>query len=182
MSSISTASETPEVSAALAAARAELTKLREAQQDADRKHRVNQVLNQSIMFADNVLKRLVGHTLDVRPEDIFDTCLDDVSKLCIEDKTAGKKYLMYLDIVDKDYMLDLGIFHGNGDVQDRMVFLLNCVKVLYCTVKDYMKTWAVENDTDFNYVLQIGLNTTNFLDKDIEKRIGIRLVELDELA
>lgn len=140
------------------------------------------VLEQSVMFADNVIKHLVAHTLGKEVDDLFDTVVESKGEVLIKDlsnkpkeSTESEKYTLGLDIVDSDYMLDLLHFKDNEQVKEQMIFLLNTVKVLYCPIKDYMKKWASENNTTFNYVLQIGLNTTLFLDKDCKKRIGIIL-------
>lgn len=82
---------------------------------------------------------------------------------------------MSLDIVDHDYMLDLGEFKDDKAVRHRIVFLLNAVKVLYCAIKDHMQEWAADNGTTFNYILELDNNTTMYLDKAKNKRIGIRL-------
>ena len=141
------------------------------------------ILEHSMMFADNVVKHLVAHTIGKEVTELFDECVDTKGSILISETSKDNneeqsKYLLGLDIVPKDYMLDLKHFHGNGEVKERIVFLLNTVKTLYCPIKDHMKKWAMDNDTTFNYVLQIGLNTTLFLDKDSEKRIGITLTPL----
>lgn len=127
----------------------------------------------TVVFADKVLKQLIELTIR---DNIFDESVE-TGVLMISD--GIDKYKMYLDIVDKDYMLDLGPFKNNGKIQEVIIFLLNSVKTLFCPLKDYMKEWAIDNDTDFSYVLQIGLNTTMFLDKDCQKRIGIILLKTD---
>lgn len=143
--------------------------------------RVNleRVVDQSTYFADNVLKRLISHTLGVGVEDLFDDCLETRGSVMISDNSTSpaRKFLMGLDIVDRDYMLDLGVFTRSKRVQDQMVFLLNTVKVLFCPLKDSLK--ARRGEGEFNYVLQIGLNTTMFIDEKMEKRIGIVMVEVD---
>lgn len=163
-------------------AQEELRKLRVTMNKDQEQDTAKMVLEQSVMFADNVIKRLVAHTLGKEVDDLFDTIVKSRGEVLIEDSsneskesTESKKYTLGLDIVDHDYMLNLQQFKGNEQVKERMVFLLNTVKVLYCPIKDHMKKWAGENDTTFNYVLQIGLNTTLFLDKDSKKRIGIIL-------
>lgn len=139
------------------------------------------VLENSVEFADNVLKRLVAHTLDKELDELFDDCIETRASILIKEEKDGKvnKYTLSLDIVDHDYMLDLKQFKDSESVKERMVFLLNTVKVLYCPIKDYMKKLSSENDEIFNYVLQIGLNTTLFLDKDSKKRIGIVLTPVN---
>jgi hypothetical protein len=143
----------------------------------------NNILENSISFADNVLKNLVAHTINKDVEDLFDTC--DIKQghiLINDDNDELNNYTLSLDIVDNDYMLDLKHFKNNKDIKERIVFLLNTVKVLYCPIKDYMKKLSQEDGSyNFNYVLQIGLNTTLFLDKDSKKRIGIILTPVDKL-
>jgi hypothetical protein len=186
-----------------------------------KKSDASSILNQSMMFADNVLKRLIALTINRRVDDIFETCLNTRGSVLItsinqEDNSVEEKYTLELDIVDSDYMLDLGKFKDHPEIKERLSFLLNTVKVLYCPIKDYMKKWVktdqknpailmngeldeldnsggfdvcrldddekyVESNdlnkkiTMFNYVLQIGLNTTLFIDKDSKKRIGVIL-------
>lgn len=170
-------------------ARQELAKLRpqltDEQVDRAKQTEAKNILEQSVSFADNVLKRLVAHTVDEDIDDLFDECVETRGAILIKEEGNGKndepnKYTLELDIVDHDYMLDLGHFKDDESVKKRIVFLLNTVKVLYCPIKDHMKKWAAENDTTFNYVLQIGLNTTLFLDKDSKKRIGVKLAVVDE--
>jgi hypothetical protein len=170
-------------------ARQELAKLRpqltDEQVDKAKQTETKNILEQSVSFADNVLKRLVAHTIDEDIDDLFDECVETRGAILIKEEGDGKdekpnKYTLELDIVDHDYMLDLMHFKDDKNVKDRIVFLLNTVKVLYCPIKDHMKKWADENDTTFNYVLQIGLNTTLFLDKDSKKRIGIKLTAVSE--
>jgi|OM-RGC.v1.024302844 hypothetical protein len=130
-----------------------------------------EIMDNAIVYADNVLKRLVAHTLDVDVKSVFDEQLSTIGSILIDD---GKdRYLLQLDIVEHDYVLDLLHFANRSDVKERIVFLLNTVKVLYCPIRDYMRTKC-----EFNYVLQIGLNTTLFLDHTSKNRIGITLTKL----
>jgi hypothetical protein len=168
-------------------ARQELIKLRpqltDEQIEKAKQTETNNILEQSVSFADNVLKRLVAHTINEDIDDLFDECVEMRGAILIKEDCKNNetnKYTMELDIVDHDYMLDLKHFKDDKNVKDKIVFLLNTVKVLYCPIKDHMKKWAVENDTTFNHVLQIGLNTTLFLDKDSKKRIGIKMTEVNE--
>ena len=154
---------------ALAHAIAEIKKLKQAPSPASPVPYY--ILENSMKFADKVLKQLVACTLNTTVDELFSECLDDTGYVGIE--IDDIKFSLSLGIVPKDYMLDLGRFHGNAEVQERMVFLLNCVKLLYCPVKDHMK-----KQMDFNYVLQLDLNTTMFLDSGTEKRIGILLKEV----
>ena len=130
-----------------------------------------QILDQSISFADNPLKRLVSHTLGCDVDELFDEYSDTIGEILISND--NKKYTLKLDIVPKEYMLDLGEFKGNKQVIEKIVFLLNTVKVLFCPIKDHMRTLR-----SFNYVLQISHNTTLFLDELSEKRIGIILTRV----
>ena len=131
------------------------------------------VIDNAIMFADVVIKELVAHTIGCSVNEIFDSEINTVGEILINlDK---KKYIMKLGIVDRDYMLDLGELKDDEQIKSRIVFLLNTVKILFNPIKDYMRKWSAKRDKSFNYVLQIGLNTTLFLDKDMEKRIGIIL-------
>jgi len=170
-------------------ARREIAKLRpqltDEQVDKIKQTESRNILEHSVSFADNVLKRLVAHTIDEDVDDLFNECVETRGSILINEEGDGKdkepkKYTLELDIVDRDYMVDLKHFKGDKNVKDRIVFLLNTVKVLYCPIKDHMKKWAVMNDTTFNYVLQIGLNTTLFLDKDSKKRIGVKLTVVNE--
>lgn len=166
-------------------AKEEVAKVRNAamlQSDEDKQKDAKAVLLQSVMFADNVLKRLVALTVDEDVNDLFDTILPTSGSVLItaDEGKAETKYNMHLDIVDADYMLDLGILKDSAEVRDRITFLLNTVKVLYNPIKDHMKQLTAESGGNFNYVLQIGLNTTLFLDKDVKKRIGIIMKEVTE--
>jgi hypothetical protein len=134
------------------------------------------MIERSVAFADKVLKNLIAHTINKNVADLFDDIIEPSSILLDDGKS---KYRMYLDIVSSDYMLDLLHFKGDKNVIDRMVFLLDTVKILYPPIKEHMCKWAFNNDTVFNYVLQIGHNTTLFIDKDSEKRIGIMLDKVD---
>ena len=140
---------------------------------------IENIIDQSTYFADNVLKRLIAHTLDVDVAALFDDCLETRGSILISDnsKSPPCNYTMGLDIVDRDYMLDLGVFNGSGQIQEQMVFLLNTVKVLFCPLKDSLK--IRRGDESFNYVLQLGLSTTMFIDEKTEKRIGIVLTKVD---
>lgn len=141
---------------------------------------IDQVIDHSILFADNVLKNLVAHTLDVAIEDIFDNVVPNKQPILINYAAKNKKYIMSLDIVDKDYMLDLGELRDEKvfeSVKGRMIFLLNTLKMLYCPIKDYMQKWASNRGQKFDYMLEIDINTTLYLDRDKEKRIGIILRE-----
>lgn len=139
------------------------------------------ILEQSVSFADSALKRLVAYTIGEEVDTIFDDYNATTGEILIETPENKHRYLMYLDIVQHDYMLDLGEFKGNGAIQQRMVFLLNTVKVLFNPIKDFMRARIDEDGSplSFNYVLQVGLNTTMFLDKNCEKRIGIILKKID---
>lgn len=170
-------------------ARQELAKLRpqltDEQVDKAKQIEAKNILEQSVSFADNVLKRLVAHTIDEDIDNLFDECVETRGSILIKkngdsNDDEPSNYTLELDIVDHDYMLDLKHFKDDENVKERIVFLLNTVKVLYCPIKDHMKKWAMENDTTFNYVLQIGLNTTLFLDKDSKKRIGVKLTAVSK--
>ena len=141
-------------------------------------------VKQASGFADRALKTLVAHTLGNTVEELFESCTPTSGMICItdvEEKDETKnKYVMYLDIVDKDYMLDLGKFADNPSIKNNMIFLLNTVKASYPPVKDYMKEVAAKNGYTFNYILDIGLNTTLFLDRDTKKRIGIMLRQVSK--
>jgi hypothetical protein len=161
-------------------ARNEIRKSRPQNTDREKQTEAKNILDHSVSFADNVLKRLVAHTVDEDIKDLFDECVDTRGAILIKSvDNKSNDYTLNLDIVDCDYMLDLKHFTENKEVRERIIFLLNTVKVLYCPIKDYMKKWGDENNIEFNYVLQIGLNTTLFLDKDSKKRIGIILTPVD---
>jgi hypothetical protein len=165
-------------------AKHELQKIQPSfEQDSETKQKqFESIMEQSALFADRVIKLLVAHTLEEDIDSLFSECINNSSSILITEMDPDnvcKKYTLSLDIVDKDYMLDLKQFKDRADVQERMVFLLNTVKVLYCPIKIFMKKWALNNNTSFNYALQIGLNTTLFLDKDSTKRIGIILTSVD---
>ena len=149
----------------------------EGQIDYAKQTEARNILDQSVSFADNVLKRLVAHTVGKDVEDLFDEHIKTRGAILINDG-EHKKYTLTLDLVGKKYMLDLKHFKDHKGVRERIIFLLNTVKVLYCPIKDHMKKWAKDNDTTYNNVLQIGLNTTLFLDKDSEKRIGVILTRV----
>lgn len=175
------------VASALINARHELTKLKiqglsHKKIDDYKQSQSTQIIEQSVTVADNVLKRLVAHTVGHTVEDLFDDCLGTIGQIFIEstDTEHGGKYIMQLDIVDKDYMLDLKDLNENNAVKQRMIFLLDAVKVLYCSVKDRMKKWAELNDTTFEYMLELDSNTTLYLDSQKNKRIGITLQSVTE--
>lgn len=141
-------------------ARNELAKLRH----------MNKIMDNSILYADNVLKKLIAHTLHKEVTDLFNDNIDTIGAILIDD---GKDiYRLQLGFVKKDYELDLLHFTNRSDVRERMVFLLNTVKILYCSLCNYMKTIM-----EFNYKLEIGMNTTLYLDPDSEYRIGIILTK-----
>lgn len=184
-------------------------------QKKNQQENAKKILNQSVMFADNVLKRLISITMGRAVSDMFEHVLDTRGSVLMnvthQDTKKETKYMLTLDIVDSDYMLDLKELKDHPEVKQRITFLLNTVKVLYCPLKDYMKKWVLtdqkqpirnkngafeysdenvnkqnekkntnEEEKSFNYVLQIGLNTTLFLDKDVKKRIGIIMKQVDE--
>jgi hypothetical protein len=167
-------------------ARDNLQREMELSQEAVKQRTAKNVLDQSVLFADNVLKRLVAITVKEDVDDIFEEHVPTRGSILIDFKNTDEKqplcekYVLELDIVPADYMLDLGPMKDSPEVKDRMVFLLNTVKVLYCPIKDYMKARAAETNDSFNYVLQIGLNTTLFLNKDTDKRIGIVLKKVND--
>lgn len=207
-------------------ARTEIMKARGHVPDDEKKKEedAKTILNQSVMFADNVLKRLIALTIGKDVHDVFENLLDTRGSVLMsvinQETKEEKKYTLTLDIVDSDYMLELGELNDHPEVKQRLTFLLNTVKILYCPLKDYMKKWITsdkkyplytkngaleysdfktesiydskkyddsnnelnidESGSTFNYVLQIGLNTTLFLDKDTKKRIGIILKEVDD--
>lgn len=158
----------PHVSELLEIAKREIEKV----SFTDQKNETEVIVNNSILFADKVLKLLIAHTLDADIKNVFEDHHTESGFIRIND--GSSEYDMYLDIVDKDYMLDLIHFNNNVNIRDRMVFLLNTVKVLFPPLKDYIKN----SHSEFNYVLQIDpKNTTLFLNPDMDKRIGIMLVK-----
>ena len=127
----------------------------------------------SILFADRPLKALVADVMGEDIETLFEDCAPSTGHIVISEEKSDK-YEMKLGIVPSDYMLDLGKYKSNNEVKDRIIFLLNAVKVLYRPLKDYMNERAKKmNKPPFNYLLQIGHNTTLFLDKNSNTRIGI---------
>ena len=144
---------------------------------------VNFAIDNSINFADNVVKNLVAHTVGVPVMDIFADIHPTKKEILIDYKAKNKRYCMSLDLVDKDYMLDLGNLKDEGvfkSVKARMAFLLNMTTLLYCPIVKYMQEWANDNGRSFEYLLEVDINnTTLYLDKNSEKRIGIMLREVE---
>ena len=154
-------------------AKNEIRKIKSPQGVGNKQEDAKLILEQSVLFADKVLKKLMSHTLDANIEEIFDSVLDTSGEILLDD--GKNKYKMYLDIVEKNYVLDLKNFKNNTQVKNSMIFLLNTVKVLYCPIKDHVKLWSVGRGKTFNGVLQIDLNTNLFIDRNSQKRIGIVL-------
>ncbi len=122
--------------------------------------RFGEALDRSMAYADNVLKRLVNETTG---KQTFHDFLPSRGNILIEQKN-GTKFTLCLDIVDKDYMLDLSQIDVN--VKPQILFLLNTVKLLY---------YMLKNAAKLEYTLQIANNTTLYLEENCPKRIGVIL-------
>lgn len=169
--------EQPDIATLIEKARDEIRKLSPPDSNTvPNQSNINGMIEHSVAFADNVLKRLVAHTVSKDLNELFDTHVDTRGEILIND--GSTQYSLSLDIVPHDYMLDLGHFSNNDSVKERIVHLLNMVKVLYIPVKAHMVKWASDHDTTFEYNLQLDLNTTLFLNHETEKRIGIVLTKL----
>jgi hypothetical protein len=140
-------------------ARTEIEKIRRPQPPID----TNTLFDNAMIFADNVLKRLVAHTLNKKVEDLFEDCFDTRGFILIQ--KGDQQFKMSLDLVDKSYMLDLGCLSNSPEVKDHMVFLLNTVRLLFPAIRDTHLTADCE--------LHLDVNTTLYIDKDSDKRLGI---------
>jgi hypothetical protein len=179
--------KTTELDTALTSAREELLKLKmnslpPEKLDDFKQTQSKEILDKSAMLADYAIKHLVAHTVGKPVLDLFESYIETPGHILIEKKNDDvhisrvSQYIMKLQIVDKDYMLDLKELKNNESVKQRMVYLLNAVKVLYCAVKNHMQTWALRNNTTFDYNLHLDSNTTFYLDEEKNKRIGIVLI------
>ena len=138
--------------------------------------KASMVIEHATAFADYPLKSLIAHTLGKSIHHLFGDVDSKVGHIKItqelDGKTKHKK--MSLQIKPKDYMLDLGELKDAPKAKECMTFLLNSVRVLFPALRDHLR-----KSMEFNYVLQISLNTMLFFDKDSPKRIGIVLEDDD---
>jgi hypothetical protein len=125
-------------------------------------------MEHSVQFADKAVKSLIAHTMDKKVDALFNSVVEP-SYVVIED--GKSEYFMSLELVSKDYELDLAQFNDDKDITARVIFLLDTVKDVYYTIKLNMQ--GLENNTPFNYVLQLSPGLTLFLDENSEKRIGV---------
>lgn len=154
------------------------TKLTPEQQQKLQK-RMEFLIDNSMKYADNVVKHLVSHTLDKKVDDVFQTYVKTIGEIHVKyvDNEENKlTYSLSLSIVPKDYMLDLMHFTGNKEVLKLMGFLIDLTKLAYRPIKKYMKKWSNDNNVEFNYeFIQVANNTTLYLDENSQKRIGFIL-------
>jgi hypothetical protein len=128
------------------------------------------IMEHSVQFADKAVKSLIAHTMDEKVDTLFNTVVEPSYVVIDDGKT---EYFMSLELVSKDYELDLAPFNGDKDINARGIFLLDTAKDVYYTIKRNLQLQGLENNTHFNYVLQLGPNATLFLDENSEKRIGV---------
>lgn len=161
------------VESALEHAKKELLKLKlsNTQVDNYKQAASKKIIDQSIMFADRVLKNLIAHTMSRSVDEVFEDILETTGII-----TVDNKYSMGLGVVDKEYVLDLKEYTGNEQVKDRIVFLLNMAKIAYCPIKTYLDTTGQE----FDHKLLIDMNTNLYFSEHTEKRIGVIFRELDQ--
>lgn len=132
----------------------------------------NFIVDNAIAYADNVVKRLVALTIS-GDMSMFHECCPTVGTIVI--KKGEDTYTMCLDIVEKDYMLDLGVFRGDEVIKTHMLFLINAVRIIYVPIRDAIRETLPDGSPPFDYELGIGHNTTIYLKEDTDMRIGIKL-------
>ena len=138
---------------------------------------VENVIDNAVIFADNVLKRLIAHTIGEDVDYIFKNCVQTRGALMMV--MNDQKYLMDMAIVDRDYVLDLGAFAEVREVQDKVMFLLNTVQTLYCPMREYMVKRGVLSTKEYSYILHMENNSTLHLDGNSAKRIGVVLKKVN---
>lgn len=138
------------------------------------------LVNTAVTFADRPLKELISLMYKIDAEVIFPEVSKDVGTVRAtvqsrspDDPNAGD-YEFSLGVVDHDYMLDLGVLHGNPKIKEHMIFLIKCVQVLYTALKVYINHWANINKVEpFEHDMAIDHNTTIYFKKEFPRRIGI---------
>lgn len=144
--------------------------------------RMEFLIDNSMKYADNVVKHLVSHTLDKKIDNVFQSYVETIGEIhvkYVDNKKNKSTYSLSLSIVPKDYMLDLMHFTGNKEVLKLMGFLIDLTKLAYRPIKKYMKQWSNDNNVEFNYeFIQVAHNTTLYLDENSEKRIGFILKKI----
>jgi hypothetical protein len=170
---------------ALQKAKAEIIKLKLGNKNVTeyKQNQAQAIIKQSTLMADRVLKQLIAHTVGESIDCLFEECLETTGQIHIEKSSDNKsektRYIMQLGLVDKKYMLNMKELVNDDSVKQRLAFLLNMVKVLYCALKNHMLIWASNNNTSFDYNLNIAENTTLYLDEGKSKRIGVLLKKVD---
>jgi hypothetical protein len=134
----------------------------------------DEIVEASIHLADKVVKYLIAATLAKPVDQLFDTCLENIGEIII-DTPSGNRYAMYLNLVDKDYMLDLGELAGNDRVKQCMVYILNSANMMFRCLSTHLKKTLPGG---FDYTLNTAYNTTLYLDEQLDTRIGIILKEI----
>ena len=146
--------------------------------------RMEFLIDNSMKYADNVVKHLVSHTLNKKIDDVFQTYVKTIGEIhvkYVDNKENKLTYSLSLSIVPKDYMLDLMHFTGNREVLKLMGFLIDLTKLAYRPIKEYMKKWSSDNNVEFNYeFIQVAHNTTLYLDENSQKRIGFILKKVTQ--
>lgn len=151
-------------------ARDEIRKATQPQPD------IETMISNTVPFVDNVLKRLIAHTLARDIDSIFDSYYPTVGVIELESPNSrNDKYSLSLDIVPRDYILDLGPFKDHPEVNNCVSFLLNAVAVLYAPLSDVT---SMRIGNTFNYKINISSNSTIFLDESSDKRIGVVLKKI----
>jgi hypothetical protein len=164
----------PEIQALIDNARNEIKKVVDDRKQKMSNEEKRNALDQSIGFADNVLKKLIAYTVNRPVESLFDMVTEQKGDILLEiknKKSVSKKFIMSLDIVSKDYILD-PLQLGESEINNGAGFLFSTIDVLYPALNKHMAQWAKKNNTAFNYTLQRD-GITVYLDDQINKRIGV---------
>lgn len=147
-----------------------------------KKQQLKNFLDKSIHFADKVLKRFISMSLKKSIPTLFDQCMNTTGELILMHKSSvnpkypNKKrtYKLYLDIVNKDYMLDLGVFSGDKSVARPIQFLLECAQILFGSLKKHVERAGYKLPGH----LMLDQNTTLYIDESAKKRIGVKIMEI----
>lgn len=118
-------------------------------------------INSMVALADRPVRTLIAKCEGLSVDEKWGTnIMDTTGEIHIVCKN-GKKYNISLDVVGKNYMVDLGDLTGEPRALEHMSFLIHCARSVIAPI-EYNRTLKVDP-----------LNTTIYFHTDDEYRLGI---------
>jgi hypothetical protein len=131
-------------------------------------------LESAVMFADRQVKQLMAERVNRTVDEMWGTeVVPDIGSSINVECKDGKKYTIRLEVVPRDYILDLKGFENDPKVLQSLSYLIHCCRTYYKILeqrgKCSNKTLKVDSAT-----------TTLYIHSQDPVRIGLRILESED--